>query len=604
MKLPVPDVGTSLCSAAFSKMEISLKPIDLIKPYFTENRYAIAAGLLCLIAVDFLQLIIPRIIKKAVDDITAFQADTKKLVIYSLYIIAIALLMAFFRYLWRKYLIGASRVVEEGLRNRLFAHIQTLSSSYFDKTKTGDLMAHATNDIQHVRMAIGMGIVALTDAVVLGSAAIGFMAYINTTLTLFALIPMPLIIFGTRFFSKKMHRLYKASQESFSELTEAVREQFAGIQVIKAYSREKEESIIIDKISRNYLNRNMKLVKVTGAFFPMMLLFSNISLAIVLYLGGRQTIYSTITPGDLVAFISYLGLITWPMMAMGWVTNLIQRGKASLDRINTILETAPDICDKSNAIFIKLKAEKICFENVDFSYNNGTSPVLTGINICIEKGTITGIAGPPGSGKTTLLGLIPRLYDVSGGRISIEDEDIRNVRLSDLRSKISFTPQEPFLFSGTIRDNITFGRTDIKDSDLERSIEQASLSGTIKAFPKGVDTIVGERGIILSGGQKQRIALARAFLTDMPILILDDPVSQVDVETGSEIINNIRSMSAEKSVIIVSHRLSALCFASQIIVLENGRITESGSHKDLMALGRYYAKTFKMQEIEEGMNAL
>ena len=604
MKLPVPDVGTSLCSAAFSKMEISLKPIDLIKPYFTENRYAIAAGLLCLIAVDFLQLIIPRIIKKAVDDITAFQADTKKLVIYSLYIIAIAMFMAFFRYLWRKYLIGASRVVEEGLRNRLFAHIQTLSSSYFDKTKTGDLMAHATNDIQHVRMAIGMGIVALTDAVVLGSAAIGFMAYINTTLTLFALIPMPLIIFGTRFFSKKMHRLYKASQESFSELTEAVREQFAGIQVIKAYSREKEESIIIDKISRNYLNKNMKLVKVTGAFFPMMLLFSNISLAIVIYLGGRQTIYSTITPGDLVAFISYLGLITWPMMAMGWVTNLIQRGKASLDRINTILETAPDICDKSNAIFIKIKAEKICFENVDFSYNNGASPVLTGINICIEKGTITGIAGPPGSGKTTLLGLIPRLYDVSGGRISIEDEDIRNVRLSDLRSKISFTPQEPFLFSGTIRDNITFGRTDIKDSDLERSIEQASLSGTIKAFPKGADTIVGERGIILSGGQKQRIALARAFLTDMPILILDDPVSQVDVETGSEIINNIRAMSAEKSIIIVSHRLSALCFASQIIVLENGRITESGSHKELMALGRYYAKTFKMQEIEEGMNAL
>ena len=581
-----------------------MKSIDLIKPYFTENRYAIATGLLCLITVDFLQLIIPRIIKKAVDDITAFHADTKKLVIYSLYIITIAILMAFFRYLWRKYLIGTSRVVEEGLRNRLFSHIQTLSSSYFDRTKTGDLMAHATNDIQHVRMAIGMGIVALTDAVILGSAAIGFMAYINTTLTLFAIIPMPLIIFGTRFFSKKMHRLYRASQESFSELTESVREQFAGIQVIKAYAREKEESILIDKKSRNYLNKNMKLVKVTGAFFPMMLLFSNISLAIVLYLGGRQTIYSTITPGDLVAFISYLGLITWPMMAMGWVTNLIQRGKASLDRINMILETAPEIQDKSDASVIKMKDGKICFENVGFSYDNKTSPVLNDINICIEKGTITGIAGPPGSGKTTLLGLIPRLYDVSGGRISIEDEDIRNVRLSDLRARISFTPQEPFLFSGTIRDNITFGRTDIKDSDLERSIELASLSGTIKAFPKGLDTIVGERGIILSGGQKQRIALARAFLSDTPILILDDPVSQVDVETGSEIINNIRLMSADKSVIIVSHRLSALCFAEQIIVLDKGSITESGSHKDLMALGGYYAKTFKMQEIEEEMNAL
>lgn len=581
-----------------------MKSIDLIKPYFTENRYAIATGLLCLITVDFLQLVIPRIIKKAVDDITAFHADTKKLVIYSMYIIVIALLMSFFRYLWRKYLIGTSRVVEEGLRNRLFSHIQTLSSSYFDRTKTGDLMAHATNDVQHVRMAIGMGIVALTDAVILGSAAIGFMAYINTTLTLFAIIPMPLIIFGTRFFSKKMHRLYRASQESFSELTESVREQFAGIQVIKAYAREKEESILIDKKSRNYLNKNIKLVKVTGAFFPMMLLFSNISLAIVLYLGGRQTIYSTITPGDLVAFISYLGLITWPMMAMGWVTNLIQRGKASLDRINMILETAPEIQDKSGAGVIRMKNGKICFEDVGFSYNNGTSPVLTDINICVKKGTITGIAGPPGGGKTTLLGLIPRLYDVSGGRMLIEDEDIRNVRLSDLRAGISFTPQEPFLFSGTIRDNITFGRTDIKDSDLERSIEQASLSSTIKAFPKGVDTIVGERGIILSGGQKQRIALARTFLSDTPILILDDPVSQVDVETGSKIINNIRAMSAEKSVIIVSHRLSALCFADQIIVLDKGSITESGSHKDLMALGGYYAKTFKMQEIEEEMNAL
>jgi len=581
-----------------------LKSIDLIKPYFTENRYAIATGLLCLITVDFLQLIIPRIIKKAIDDITAFHADTKKLVIYSLYIIAIALIMSFFRYLWRKYLIGTSRIVEEGLRNRLFAHIQILSSSYFDRTKTGDLMAHATNDIQHVRMAIGMGIVALTDAVILGSAAIGFMAYINTTLTLFAIIPMPLIIFGTRFFSKKMHRLYRASQESFSELTEAVREQFAGIQVIKAYAREKEESILIDKKSRNYLNKNMRLVKVTGAFFPMMLLFSNISLAIVLYLGGRQTIYSTITPGDLVAFISYLGLITWPMMAMGWVTNLIQRGKASLDRINTILETASEIQDKNDAGVIRMKYGKICFEDVGFSYDNGTSSVLNGINICFEKGTITGIAGPPGGGKTTLLGLIPRLYDVSGGRISIEDEDIRNIRLSDLRAGISFTPQEPFLFSGTIRDNITFGRTDIKDSDLERSIEQASLSGTIKAFPKGVDTIVGERGIILSGGQKQRIALARAFLSDTPILILDDPVSQVDVETGSEIINNIRVMSDEKSVIIVSHRLSAFCFAGRIIVLDKGNITESGTHKELMDLGGYYAKTFKMQEIEEEMNAL
>ena len=581
-----------------------MKSVNLIKPYFIENRLAIAVGLMCLIAVDFLQLVIPRIIKRVIDDLTFFRADPEKLAVYSLYIIGIALLMSFFRYFWRKFLIGTSRIVEEGLRNRLFAHIQTLSSSYFDRTKTGDLMAHATNDIQHVRMAIGMGIVALTDVVILGAAAIGFMAYINTTLTLFALIPMPLIIFGTRFFSRKMHRLYKSVQESFSELTEAVREQFAGIQIIKAYTREEEESLKVEVKSKDYIDRNIRLVRITGFFFPMMLLLSNISLAIVLYLGGKQTIYSTITPGDFVAFINYLGLITWPMMAMGWVTNLIQRGKASLDRINSIMETAPEICDTGDAKMIKYGAGEITFEDVTFSYNNGAPPVLSAVNISVKKGEILGIAGPPGSGKTTLLRLIPRLYDVSGGRILIDGEDIRSIRLSDIRSMISFMPQEPFLFDGTIRDNITFGDRSIKDSGLDRLIEKASLSGTIKNFPAGLDTIVGEKGIILSGGQKQRIALARSLLSDSPILILDDPVSQVDAETGSALIKNIRSMTEEKTIVIVSHRLSALSFADKIIVIDGGRITESGNHASLMELGRYYAKTFRMQTIEEEMNAI
>lgn len=565
---------------------------------------AIAAGLLCLIAVDFLQLVIPRVIKKAVDDLTFFKADPGKLAVYAASIIGIALLMSVFRYYWRKYLIGTSRVVEEGLRNRLFVHIQTLSSSYFDRTKTGDLMAHATNDIQHVRMAIGMGIVALTDAVILGSAAIGFMIYINTTLTMFALIPMPLIIFGTRFFSRKMHRLYKSVQESFSELTEAVREQFAGIRIIKAYTREKEESVNIEAKSKDYIARNIKLVRITGAFFPMMLFLSNISLAVALYLGGRQTIYSTITPGDFVAFINYLGLITWPMMAMGWVTNLIQRGKASLDRINAIMETSPEIFETGNAKRLKYGAGKITFEDVAFSYNQGAFPALSGINISVQKGEILGIAGPPGSGKTSLLNLIPRLYDVTGGRILIDGQDIRNTTLSDIRSMISFMPQEPFLFDGTIRDNITFGNMNIKDSDLESSIEKASLSETIKNFPAGLDTIAGEKGIILSGGQKQRIALARTLLSDSPILILDDPVSQVDVETGAAVIKNIRSLKEEKTIIIVSHRLSALSFADRIIVIDGGRITESGNHALLMELGKYYAGTYGMQAIEEEMNAV
>jgi len=580
-----------------------MKSINLIKPYFLEKRFLIFFGLICLIIVDFLQLFIPRIIKWTVDDITALKVDLIELAYYAFYIVAIAILIGLFRYGWRRCLIGTSRRVEEGLRNRLFDHIQTLSASFFDKARTGDIMAHATNDIQHIRMATGMGMVALTDAIVLGSAAIGFMAYINVRLTLFVLIPMPMIIFGTRFFSKKMHRLYQEVQGTFSDLTEVVRERFAGIRIIKAYNREKEERSRLAKISNDYINSNLRLVRITGAFFPMMLLFSNISLAIVLYLGGRQTIGLTITPGDFVAFISYLGLLAWPMMAMGWVTNLLQRGRASLDRIDKILQVRPGIDDLSGAEHLKLVQGNIVFENVMFSYGYDKEPALTGIDIKLDKGKALGIVGPPGSGKTTFANLIPRLFDVTGGRITLDEKDIRNILLKDLRAQISFMPQEPFLFAGTIRENILFGNKEADEKELAKAVKDASLYSTIKSFPEGFDTIIGERGVVLSGGQKQRIALARALLRDRPILILDDPISQVDMETGSAIIDIIKSLTGIKTVIIVSHRLSAVRFADQIIVLDSGRIVESGTHAELIKNDRYYAKTFRLQEIEEELDA-
>ncbi len=576
-----------------------MKSLHLIKPYFSENRYLIISGLICLIAVDILQLIIPRIIKWAVDDLTLFNLDLTGLSLYALYIVGIALMIGFFRYGWRRCLIGTSRRAEEGLRNILFAHIQTLSASYFDRVKTGDLMAHATNDIQHVRMAIGMGMVALTDAIVLGTAAIAFMMYINKLLTLIALIPMPLVVLGARFFSKKMHRLYGEVQKTFADLTESVRERFAGIRIIKAYNREKEESLKLEAISRDYIAKNLSLVRITGSFFPMMLLFSNLSLAILLYLGGRQTIVLTITPGDFVAFISYIGLLTWPMMAMGWVINLIQRGRASLDRIDRILQTRPDIVDMHGARSMTGLSSDITFENVSFAYKHRNLPVLNKINITLDKGKTLGIVGPPGSGKTTLISLIPRLFDVSSGRILIDGLDISRIRVFDLRSLISFMPQEPFLFAGTIRENILLGNNKIKDSALITATKKASLYDTIKLFHNGFETIIGEKGVILSGGQKQRIALARALLKEAPVLIFDDPISQVDVETGNDIINSIRSMAGEKTIIIVSHRLSAVRFADQIIALDRGKIVESGTHSELMEYGRYYAKTYRLQEIEE-----
>ena len=569
-----------------------------------ENRSRILLGLLCLIAVDFLQLFIPRVIKWAVDDLTSFNVDLITLFLYALYIVGIAIMIGIFRYVWRRCLLGTSRRVEEGLRNMLFAHIQTLSSSYFDKVKTGDLMAHATNDIQHIRMATGMGMVALTDSIVLGTAAIGFMAYINIKLTVFVLIPMPMIVLSARFFSKRMHRLYGEVQGSFADLTEVVRERFAGIRIIKAYNMQEGAATSLETASKEYIDKNLSLVRITGSFFPMMVLFSNLSLAIVLFLGGRQTIDFTITPGDFVAFISYLGLITWPMMAIGWVTNLIQRGKASLDRISKIMQTRPEIEDIPEAVSIKHINGSVVFENVKFSYGPdlhefGALTVLDGIDIKVDQGKILGIVGPPGSGKSTLLSLIPRVFDVSQGCILLDGIDIRNFQVRNLRSKISFIPQEPFLFDGTIRENITFGNKKTKDPELIKAAEEACIYDTIISFSDGFETIVGEKGVILSGGQKQRIALARALLQNTPIIILDDPVSQVDLETGNAIINSIRSMAGQRTIIIVSHRLSAVRYANQIIVLENGCIIESGAHAELLANDKYYAKAFRLQEIEE-----
>lgn len=581
-----------------------MKSFYLIKPYLSEQRLPIALGLICLIIVDFLQLFIPRIIKWAIDDLTDYRIDMLSLLIYALYIVGIAVLIGIFRYVWRRCLLGTSRRVEEGLRNRLFAHIQTLSAPYFERTKTGDLMAHATNDIQHIRMATGMGMVAVTDAVVLGTAAIGFMAYINVKLTVFVLIPMPMIVFGARFFSKRMHRYYGEVQGAFSDLTEVVRERFAGIRIIKAYNRQQEAASRLESVSRDYVEKNLRLVKITGSFFPMMVFFSNISLAIILFLGGRQTITLTITPGDFVAFISYLGLLTWPMMATGWVTNLIQRGKASLDRIHKIIQTHPEIDDKPEAVFMKDVETSIVFDSVTFSYvpdmeKSEYAPALYGIDLEINHGSILGIVGPPGSGKSTLLSLIPRIFDVSRGRIMVDGIDISKIQIRSLRSRISYMPQEPFLFAGTIRENITFGNKETKELELTQAVQGACFYDTINTFPRGFDTIVGEKGVILSGGQKQRVALARTLLADKSIILLDDPISQVDIKTGETIINTIRSMGREKTIIIVSHRLSALRFADRIITLDLGRIVESGTHSELMANDKYYAKTFRLQEIEE-----
>ena len=593
-----------LFSLLFCDRLVLMKAFNLIKPYLRENLKPILLGFFFLILVDCLQLYIPRVVKRAIDDLAYYKADTEGLMQYAGIIVFVAVLIGIFRYIWRRCLIGTSRRIEEGLRNRLFGHIQTLSASYFSRTSTGSLMAHATNDIKNVRMATGMGLVALTDALFLGTMTIVFMFWINKTLTLFALIPMPFIVIFARVFSRIMHKRYKEVQGGFADVTEEVRERMAGIRIVKAYTREQESYDAVLRRSDNFVSQNIGLVRITGSFFPLMMLLTNASLIVVIYLGGRLTIQGVITPGDFVAFISYLGLLTWPMMALGWMTNLVQRGRASLDRIGAILSESPDIEDNGRVNPKSQVQGSLKFKDVSFTFPHRSEEVLNQVTLALASGEMLGIAGPPGAGKTTFLNLIPRLYDSKSGTILLDGRDIRDYSLTFLRDQFSFMPQEPFLFEGTIRENILIGKPDATDDELIQAVKAASFYDTVNSFSDGFGTLVGEKGVILSGGQKQRVALARALLHDRPILLLDDPVSQVDTETESVIIETLNRLKGRKTIIVSSHRLSVFRHADRIAVFEDGSLTESGTHDDLMTIGGYYSRTQLLQETEEALDAV
>lgn len=561
----------------------------LVKPYFAQHKLQIAVGLISLITVDILQLSIPRIVKKAIDSLTVYETNSSELLKYAAVITICGVLIGILRYIWRRCLIGLSRYIERELRDKLFKHVHTLSLSFFNRTRTGDLMAHATNDMNHIRMATGMGLVALTDGIFLGTASIIFMIYIDPYLTLFAIIPMPFIFLTALLMSRKMHRTYQETQAVFSTLTEKVRELFSGIRIVKSYKIEEIAKRNVNKISKEYVKKNLILTALTGMLFPLMMMISNISIGIVLYKGGQFTILNQITPGDFVAFMSYLGLLVWPMMAVGWVTNLIQRGRASLDRLNVIFETPPEITGENNALTSEV--ENISLENVSFTYPDTTAKVLNNISMKIKKGQIVGIAGPQGSGKTTLLNLLPRLFDPDSGTVTINDRNIKDLNITNIRGSFSFMEQEPFMFSGSIKDNITFGKG-ISDNEMNKVLKLARLDKTIENFPDGLETIIGEKGVILSGGQKQRVALARALFKDESVYILDDPISQVDTKTSSEIIATI---SSKNTVILTSHRYSAFKNADIIYILENGEISAKGTHDELLENNDYYKRSYERQ---------
>lgn len=576
-----------------------LRDFKPLKIYFIENRIALALGLSSLLLVDALQLFIPRIIKKSIDALTMGQASVRLLLTYALIIVGIALTMAVFRYIWRYLVFGHARKVEQALRNRIYRHLQTLSLSFYWRVKTGDLMARAVNDIDAVRMATGMGLVALTDGIVLGLATIGFMLYINVELTLISLIPTPFIVYFTLIITRRMGKGFRQVQQTFSEVTESVREALAGIRIIKAYNRQSWGYGRVKETGETYVRNNLELARSLALFFPVMTLFTNLGLAIVIWIGGRLTILGNITTGDFVAFISYLNLLTWPLMALGWVTNLIQRGSASMRRINGILDEVPEITDQITNPYKGPIRGKIAVDGLTYCYPQKEDPALRDITFTIEPGQTVAIVGGVGSGKSTLLQTIPRLVETERGMIHIEGIPLHDIDLANVRGSIGFVTQETHIFSDTIRNNIVFGRQGIVEDSIEIALEASQLADEIDSFPQGIHSLVGEKGITLSGGQRQRLTIARALISNPSILILDDALSQVDTGTEAAILNSVLEIRRGKTNIIVSHRLSTIRRTDIIFVLKAGKLVEWGDHATLFAARGEYTRLYERQRLRE-----
>ncbi|SDT88785.1 ATP-binding cassette, subfamily B [Desulfobacula phenolica] len=554
-----------------------------------------------MIIVDITQLIIPQIVKNTIDTLNSTSFDTHALFVQCAFILLLGLVMAGLRYVWRNILMGSARSLEKDIRDYLFRHILNLDMAYLDKIKTGDIMAHATSDINHIRMAFGFGLIVLVDTILLGGTTFAIMLATHTKLTLLAMIPMPFLIIVTRILGKKMHLFHKTAQESFSQLTELVRESFFGIRIIKVFNFEPVVGNKVKGASTDYFKKNLKRAFVTALLRPLFGLFFNLSTLVIIFYGGFLVMEQALTPGELVAFIQYLGILAWPVIAIGWMTNLFQRGMASLKRINALLDSQPEVISPENPHLISNIKGNIVFENVSFAYEK-TNFVLSNISFQIHPGTSIGITGPPGSGKTSLVQLIPRLYNATKGNIRLDDIDLNTLDLDFLRQHIAVMPQESFLFSGTIRENILMGKH-VDQKKLDEIIRACNLKTTIEKMTHGLDTIVGERGITLSGGQKQRITLARTLILKKPVIILDDPISQMDTHTAANVIANLNRMNLNSTLIIISHRISALASCDKIFTLKNGRIDHFGTHKELIETDRFYKQSYLVQQFEEEYGA-
>jgi len=572
-------------------------------PSFLPYRWRVAFGVACVLGAALLGLATPWLVGRAVDALTA-RPEWRTLLLYAGLILGLTAVQGVFSFVQRRTLVAVSRDIEYDLRNEYFAHLETLPAAFYQRYRAGDLMARATNDLQAVRMVCGPAIMYGGHTLFAAAGALLLMVRVDWRLTLVALATAPMVALATRIFGDRIHRLYGSVQESFAALSTRAQESFSGARMVRAYAQESREIAGFEVINRRYVEENRRLALWSTAFHPVLQALVGAGFVTVLYYGGLLVRRGEITIGGFVSFNLFLGKLVWPMIAIGWVINLLQRGNASYRRLREILDTVPAIRDSEPALAAAhlvpdVPRGGLRFEALRFQYEGRDRPALEDVSFSVPAGSVVALIGGTGSGKSSLLALLPRLYDPPRGSVFVDGIDVRHWPLARLREVIAVVPQETFLFSATVGENIAYGRPRASREEILRVAEAAGLLDDLERFPLGLDTMVGERGVTLSGGQKQRVALARALLREPKVLLLDDAFSAVDTQTESKILAGFRDAVRGRTVLLVSHRVSAARQADSIVVFENGRLVEQGRHEELVALGGVYGELNRLQALEE-----
>lgn len=575
-----------------------MKAFRTLLPYFRPYRRGLIAGLSLVVIGNVFTILGPWLIRQAVDSLS-IELSRQVLLRYALLIVLVALLAGVARYGMRELLNGISRRIETDLRDDLFEHLLRLPAEFYDRWRTGDLMSRATNDVLAVRMVAGPAIMYMVNTLTISVFALALMIWISPTMTLFAMIPMAVLPVAVVWFGRRIHARFEQIQEQFSTISNFAQENLAGIRIVKAYVREQDQSERFAALNREYMDRNMALARVWGGFFPALTLLGGLGAVVVLWLGGRQIIDGRISVGDFIAFGFYLTLLMWPMIAVGWVTNLVQRGAASMGRIDALFAEPVVIKDDEHPVVLTEVRGDVEFDDVWFRYPGTERWVLEGVSFRIAAGQTVAIVGATASGKSTLVKLIPRLYDATRGAVRLDATDVKRIPLEQLRRSVAMVPQDPFLFSESLRRNLELAG----GTEVDEAVEIAALTETLDDLPDGLETLLGERGVNLSGGQKQRATIARALVRDAPVLILDDSLSAVDTVTEERILRGLKGYMRGRTSVVVAHRVSAVAEADMILVLEDGRLVESGTHGELLSRGGTYARLLERQLLAEQIEA-